>query len=59
MSQFRVSKADKWNNIATFAICVAPGYIGNHIIILILDEYLSFIGVPIVSKSKSTNFEPI
>ena len=54
-----MSNIDEIKYIATFAFCVAPGHIGNHVIILILDEYLSIIGVPIVSKSKSTNFEPI
>ena len=50
---------DKRNYIATFSCCVAPGYIGNHVIILSYDEYLSLIGVPIVSKPKWTKYEPV
>ena len=34
------------------------GHIAGSVILLIYDEYLSIIGVPIVSKSKPTKFEP-
>ena len=59
MSQFRVSNVDKRNFISTFAFCVVPGHIGNHVIILIEDEYQSLIGVPIGSKQKSIKYEPV
>ena len=56
---FRVSNVDERHYFATFAFCVAPGHIADNVIFLIYDEYLSIVGVPIVRKWKSTNFEPI
>ena len=45
-----MSNVDERHYFATFAFCVAPGHIADNVIFLIYDEYLSIVGVPIVSK---------
>ena len=45
-----MSNINERSRIASFEFCMAPGHIGNHGKILIEDEYLSIIGVPIVRK---------
>ena len=45
-----MSNVDERHYFAIFAFCVAPGHIADNVIILIYDEYLSIVGVPLVSK---------
>ena len=44
-----MSNVDERHYFDTFAFCVAPGHIADNVIFF-YDEYLSMVGVPIVSK---------